>query len=292
MPEAHSPLWNDIAKLPPRASETSRYLLVNQAAFASALEPLKKLGAFERCALLGQSKSACQDGATPFVLQADGMFGQAPNSRAIQQLCDAGCYACAISVLDSPLKLDAIAAALTARCDVELPDRHSMLLRYFDTRIMEPLLGALDPSQLVDFLSCTTNWYYANRDGRLEYVYSRDPTGVDTFVPPLRLSAAQQATLIEAGEVDSIIDLLLRNKVGRLLDITFSERYAAISQCVESARSWGLTATSDLAAFCTLSLHSGFDFFEQTPWKELLSRVKRGEISFSEAMDVASKAGK
>lgn len=291
MPREDSPLWRGIERLPPRPLNGWRYLLVNQAAFATRMKSIRRLDSIEKHALLNRELDACSDGATPFLLRAEGALGESREARAIRQLCADGCYACAISVLDSPLELRDMAASLTARCNVELPDHLEMLLRFFDTRIMEPLMDAFTLSQTVDFVSCTTEWYYAGRGGELELVSAPVRTGTDSFMSPLRLSAEQQAALIDAGEADAVVDLLARGDVAPLLDLPFAERHAAVVHCLREAHSWGLSTIPEVTAYCTLSLHAGADFSRRMPWSELLLQVQQGSMRFSRAMAIASEAG-
>jgi Domain of unknown function (DUF4123) len=281
------PLWSSLISQPTRAVDQHRYLLINQAALGHNNALVKKLSKFPRAALLGQSVDACTDGATPFVLLWDGWSNDTSNLRAIQTLCEQACYACAVSVLDSALGIDQLATALTARCTVVLPDNLSMLLRYFDTRVMDALVDVLTREQLISLVSCTTLWLYADREGPLNPFALPDRDGQDKFVSPLVLSVKQQNALIDAGEPDFVISQLLNAQIERLLDLPMPRRYSAISQLIIRARTFGLTDTPDFVAYCALALSIGADFANTAPWSELLSDVKAKRITFSEALTKA-----
>ena len=289
MDDLHSPLWRDIEQLQPVAHDGHRYLLVNQAAFSDRMKPIEGLAVFEKHPLLRQEPGACCDTATPFVVRlGDGLSDKA-KARALRRLCDDGCYASALSVIDSDLPLHDIANALTARCEAQLPDNFDVLLRYFDTRILASLMSVLTSAQLAAFFSCASQWRYADRNGRLVQAFSTESKVADVFTPPLQFSAAQQNALIQAGEVDAVIDVLTRNKLEPLLDMPYPARHPTVQRQFVTAGQWGLSSTPDLASYCTLALLLGEGFESQAPWDSLLAAVKRGEFNLREAIAEVEK---
>jgi Domain of unknown function (DUF4123) len=281
------PLWKTLLSLFPRGTGEHRYLLINQAAFGANSALMKRLEKFPRAALLHQSVDACTDGATPFLVLWEGWSTDAQQLRTIQTLCEQGCYACAVSALDSSLNIDQLAAALTARCTVRLPEGIDMLLRFFDTRVMDALIDVLKPDQIELLVSCTTRWMYAGREGPLDPVSLSDREGRDTFVTPIELTQKQQNALIDAGEPDLVIGLLVDANIEPLIKMPVPRRYRAISQLIAKARQWGLSETPDFAAYCSLALSIGTGFAEQAPWSELLPEVKAKRLTFSQALATA-----
>jgi Domain of unknown function (DUF4123) len=281
------PLWVSLKSMLPRGDNQHRYLLINQAAFGVNSALMKRLGKFKRAALLQQSIDACTDGATPFLVQWEGWSNDESNVRTIQTLCEQGCYACAVSALDSALSIEQLAAALTARCTVSLPDGVNMLLRFFDTRVMDALIDVLTPEQMESLVSCTTRWMYADREGPLDPASLSDRDGNDTFTAPLVLTVKQQNALIDAGEPDLVISQLIDANIEPLINLPVPRRHRAVSQIIASARSWGLSDTPDLAAYSSLALSMGADFASQAPWSELLPEVKAKRLTFSQALTKA-----
>lgn len=285
MAQSVSPLWKSIEALPLPAAGSRRYLLVNQAALPGQRALLARLTTLPSQALLGQEVEACHDGATPFVVCID----NAPMAaRAmLAELADAACYGCALSVIDTPLDLRHLANALTARTEVLLPDGDAMLLRFFDTRIFMSLIDVLGEAERHSFLSCATEWWYADREGAMVPSTRLGHESVDRYEPPLRLSAAQERAMIEAAEPDAVIDLLVSRGVRPLLDLPYPVRHPVVLGLVQRARGWGLDDLPDLAAFSLLALHGPTDFDRLAPWDELLPRVRQGELSFSAAIERA-----
>lgn len=284
MSDQHSPLWHDLEGLQSLAPGIQRYLLVNQAAFAGHMQPVQGLTGFQKCALLKQAEEACCDLATPFVVALEGALSDKGRARALRRLCDEGCYGNALSVIDSNLSLHDLANALTARCEAQLPENYDVLLRYFDTRIMATLIHVLSPVELEAFFSCAQSWWYSDRSGALVQAFSAGVQGSEKFVSPLRLTVEQQNALIQAGETDAVIDVLVQSKVEPLLDMLYPERYPTVLRYLEAARGWRLSSPRDLASYCTLALVNGEGFSLQSPWNAVLVAVKRGEIPLHEAI--------
>ncbi|MBC7993221.1 MAG: DUF4123 domain-containing protein [Rhizobacter sp.] len=284
MSDQHSPLWRNFESLQPVAPGVKRYLLVNQAAFADHMAPVQGLAAFQKCPLLKQAEEACRDTATPFVLALGGALSDKGRTRALRNLCDAGCYGSALSVIDSDLSLHDLANALTARCDAQLPESYDVLLRYFDTRIVTTLIHVLSPAELEAFFSCVQSWWYSDRSGALVQAFSAGVQGSEKFAAPLRLNVEQQNAFIQAGETDAVIDVLVQNKVEPLLDMPYPERHPTVDRYLVAAGDWRLSSPRDLASYCTLALVYGEGFATQPPWDTVLAAVKRGEIPLHEAI--------
>jgi hypothetical protein len=284
MSTLHSPLWLGLEKLLLEEQGHGLYLLVNQSAFASSMKSVERLASFEKQPLLGQVADAWRDSATPFVAALRGATSDEGKMRALRRLCDDGCYGSALHVIASNLTLHALADELTVRCEALLPDDYEVLLRYFDTRILASLMEVMTPEQSVMFFSCSQRWHYADRRGVLIQAHLFDDDTEIAVSAPLVLSVVQQNALIQAGEVDAVIDVLMRNKIEPLLDMPFPERHPTISRLINAAAGWALNSTADLAAYCTLALLGGEGFDKGEPWSSQLALVKRGDIRFSDAL--------
>lgn len=280
----YGPLWSALESLPPREIGNHRYLLVNQPAFGIDSAPIQRLGMYKRAALLQQGVDACTNGATPFLLLWEGVTNNKPALRAVQTLCQEGCYACAVSVIDSTLELEQLASALTERCKVQLPEGMEMVLRFFDTRVIGPLIDTLDGDQKHSFFSCATQWLYSGRDGSLEVVPESTPEGADSFSAPLKLSHQQQNELIDAGEADLIIGLLVNANIEPLINLPVPKRHIVISNFLAEAKTWGLSETPEFAGYCCLALTIASDFASIAPWNQWLPEVKAGRLKFANAL--------
>jgi Domain of unknown function (DUF4123) len=285
-----SPLWQSISALPPRGPEQHRYLLVNQAAWQTDPKIIAELSAFERLALLGQPIAACTDGATPFLLRLDGQVGNTPSTAPLRRLCNAGYYASALSVIDSALPMQSLAASITDRCDARLPDHQDVLLRIFDTRVVEALLEHFTPEQKSLLVACSTHWWIAGREGELAPVHVSPWPTQDLFEPPWQLTQQQETALLDASEADAMVDLLTRRNVEPLLALQYPQRYPVVRELLAQCRALNMDAISDQAAYCTLVLMREQRLEDDPSWQALLPRVKRKELSFQAALQLASEA--
>ena len=285
-----SPLWESVGTLQPRGDAEHRYLLINQAAWHAQPEVIRGLQGFDRVALLGQPESACHDGATPFLLRLDGHIGNIAATRPLRVLCDTGCFASALSVIDARLSMQKLASALSLRCEARLTELQYVVLRYFDTRVLEAMLDVFSASQLCQLVACTTHWWFAGRSGVLEPIHLSDWPAQDSFAPPWQLSQQQEEALLDASDADAMVDLLTRRNVEPLLQMPFVQRHPVVSSLLAQCQHWGLNGTSDQAAYCTVALMRGEDIARASPWDQLLPKVKRGELTFAAALEISAQA--
>ncbi len=276
-----NPLWHSLSNLPAAALGSNRYLLINQAAWAAQPQLVRALRSFDRHPLLTRDLDACEDGATPFLAQLIDVERQ---TAALKRLCDGGCFACGLSVLDSALPLDHLARALALRCDVRMSDGQDVLLRYFDTRVLSVLLQVLTSVQIQQLVSCTDRWWYADRRGQLVELTVDQWPKCDCFDGPWCMTAVQESLLLEASEADAMLDLLTRHQLPALLDLPYAQRHDVVQGLLDQARSWGLEDTPDQAAFCALGLQQGSEVFQTAGWGRLLAEVRRGDMAFQGAL--------
>lgn len=285
----HSPLWADVRSLPKCRAGEFRYVLVNQAAFSERAVCIRELACFDRQALLGQPLSACHDRATPFLIALPAVVTDGSHARILAELCHEACYASAISIIDAPHSLHFMADAMTARCDARLPDGTEAVLRYFDTRIMAPLVTILTEEQHASFFACASAWWFAGRDGHLVQCDLVTPEPAAAVSGSITFSLTQMAAMTEATLSDGLIDVLLQNHLRALLEIPYPLRHSTIERLVAAARTWGLNDQADLLTYCAVALEAGSGFEQTAPWSELLHRVAMAEISFSEAVSAAQE---
>jgi len=86
-----------------------------------------------------------------------------------------------------------------------------------------------------------------------------------------------------------IIDVLVRNRIEPLLDMTPPKRYSSVQQQLDAALQWGLRDTPDLVSYCTLAMLHGEGFESQSPWSSLLPAVRRTECNLRQAIAIAEK---
>jgi Domain of unknown function (DUF4123) len=193
-------------------------------------------------------------------------------------------YGNCVSYLESALTMQALVNELHARCDALLPDDMSVVLRFFDGRVMGALLRTLKPEQLASFLQCASRWAFADRSGELVLLPLPPDRPAAHFNPPLALDVGQQAALIDAGEADAVVGILLDQMHHKLMPMRPPEQHDTILKALHRAQELKLTRLSDQISFCSLWLELGNAFDETESWAPLMRQVAAGEMSFEQAL--------
>jgi hypothetical protein len=198
-------------------------------------------------------------------------------------------YANCFVYLEISLDDHRVRRALKDRTEAMLPDNLPVLLRYFDPRIFNAMLPVLAEQQRDEFLSIGLRWAFPGRRGELHLVERSGRVGIEDFLPPLHLTVQQQAAMIEAGEVDAMVDLLLSQNNDQLLALLPPDQHLRVQRSLIDASRFGLNQLTDQAMFCSLALQLGSDFHEQAPWAEGLGRIKVGELTLADLLTLAAE---
>ena len=193
-------------------------------------------------------------------------------------------YGNCVSYIESELAMQDLATELHARCDALLPDNMPVVLRHFDGRVMSALLTALLPEQLASFLQCASRWALADRSGELVLLPPRPERPATRFNAPLALNVEQQAALIDAGEADAVVGILLDQMHHKLMPMLPPEQHDTISKALHRAQESKLTKLSDQVSFCSLWLELGGSFVEAEPWATFMRQVAAGTLTFDQAL--------
>ena len=193
---------------------------------------------------------------TPVLIDAS-PDGQAENrfTRFANEVHGVAAYANAVSFLTSPLKMDALQAALRSRARVELPQKLEVVLRYFDTRTLPLLPTLFTPMQYAGFVQDVTTWHYLDRRGELLCL----PPGLlqqagQLVAQPWVLDDAQEAMLIDDGLTDAAIDHLITQGLGDLLDLSPPEQFDKVDPVVMRARRQGVLEHTQVFEFVVNAL--------------------------------------
>jgi hypothetical protein len=256
------------------------YLLIDQAAFPNIKRRKITLALLPHASVLPSATAF--DGASPLLLEIDSLGDDETTQRIVQWLCEQGRWANGLMALRTPLPLPELRKRLNTRTEAILPDNYRVLLRFFDGRILPTLASVLKPAQRMQFLGCVTEWHYADRDGILQAVKDVQFENEDSFDAPLKLDQAQQNALIQASEVDAVIDQLHRHTQ---FDGTPPEYYRRVAPLVASAKRYGIEDTPHVAMFSMVGLQDGAEFHLQAPWKPLLEQIRDGKLNFPLALE-------
>jgi hypothetical protein len=152
-----------------------------------------------------------------------------------------GAYASAVTLLDSPLAIDALRRRLVARLDITLSENMDTMLRFFDPRVLAQLRTTLTADQAPAFFGVAAHWWYIDRAGVLKHfdsVFFPD----DADYIPLVLRQEQEFELVDASEADYVLAQLHRIVPNLMDGIPLSERYVTVAQSIVAARKTGLTS--------------------------------------------------
>ena len=197
-------------------------------------------------------------------------------------LCRETAFTHTLSVLVSPLDIDALALRLQARLDAQTGDGQDLLFRFADTRILASALAIFSPGERTAFLGSASGWWYCDRQGVLQTAQAQFHAE-DRWPSPWRLADAQFAAFLKAGEPDEVLALLAGDP---LLDgLPPGQRHGFVAQQLRSAEPWGLSASADLALYCKLALSLGAGFDAAPAWAQQRERVKAGTVSFQHAVE-------
>lgn len=222
--------------------------------------------------------------ASPILLDITTAFSDERVLSWGRRLCVDARYATCVSFVIAPLSLNEMASRLTARLDAELTGNMPMLLRYYDTRIVPVLAATLLPEQRAAFFSCADAWGYLDRSGHLawnETTFAAD----DLFHAPLVFSVAQETILIDAGEPDALINLLLRQMPDLIVPVPIPQRHPFVAAQLAQAKQFAITQLSDWVLYTTTALVQGPQFHETAPWREGLLRVAAGKMTLQQVIE-------
>lgn len=260
-----------------------RYLLVDMAA-TQGVQVTKELRLdSEAVDILTRMKCDWKESASPALIPLLHRPATPAEAERIRTWLLRWRYGNCVSFIESALTMPALVDELHARCEALLPDDMPVVLRFFDGRVMTSLLHALLPEQIASLVQCASRWAFADRDGELVLLPPRTPRS-SAFRAPLGLNVAQQAALIDAGEADAVVGILLDQMHHKLMPMLPPEQHGVISSALHRAHELNLTRLSDQVSFCALWLELGDSFDESESWSPLLRRVAAGEIGFAEAL--------
>jgi hypothetical protein len=201
----------------------------------------------------------------------------------LRWLSEHGTFASALLFVASPLLIDQLARRLAKRLDACISEDSVVLLRFYDPRIFEQLLNILTVEQRQGFLCCAKNWWFVSRRGELQGE-SAEVQLVDSFLPPLRLSAIQEFALLDASEGDQVIEQLQAALPDLYSAFPLSMRYDFVSRHIAAARELKISATHELALYCAMALAIGENFSSLPEWDEILCKVRDGEVHLADAV--------
>jgi hypothetical protein len=272
--------------------EQHRYLVVDTAATRPAdLAHELAIGAQAIDILTGES-CVWRESASPVLIELTRDAVRSAICRGVAEALAKWRYANCFVFIESPHARDAVIQMLRERTEAVLPQNMPVLLRFFDSRVFAALLKTLSTNQLTSLLAVGSRWALPGRHGELHRIDSDAESAVVEFLWPIDLDTKQETALIEAGEADAMIDLLLNQNNAALLALLPPEQHQRISAALVAAKALGVEHLADQVAYCALDMELGSKFHEHEPWVSALCDARPRRTAFTDLVaQVAEKEG-
>jgi hypothetical protein len=192
-----------------------------------------------------------------------------------------GTYSSSVMMLSSPLEIGQLRDRLKARLNVRLSGDMDAMLRFYDPRVFESLIGVLDAKQAMVFLSVARKWWYVDRSGTIKSV---DAMFNDVASPDdeLKLSATQEFVLVDSCEPDQVLKRLRESASSSLEKLDPALQYRFVVSNIDEAKSVGLRSLNDLILYNVAVLTVGKVPANESQWSNLMNAVKLEPSKFSE----------
>lgn len=202
------------------------------------------------------------------------------------------------TIVASALGFEPLFAQLQQFAEIRLPDDYDMFFAFWDPAVLGTLIGqpdddtlhvkgpVFDAGQRRLLFGGLEGWWYWDRMGAMHAI------AIDEASPPVRLSAPlalsqdQVDELVEASVPDHVLYFVDLNQPHLLHDIPKRERYAYVKNALAGARDIGLKSMKDMVNYVCMTLIYGARWNTDGTIRQLLARVKSGELRFDGALEL------
>lgn len=214
-----------------------------------------------------------------------GSEGRPCMSRALfDWIGEHGTYSSSVIMLASPLDMATLRARLAARLDARLSENMAAMLRFFDPRVLESLLKILPGEQLNVFTSPAQCWCYVDRTGK----QVRVATAFDArehFSSPLVLGEQEEFALLQACELDQVLDLLRRNMPELMATLPLPAQATFVERSIATARSHRIDSVFKFSLYTAVSLLRGEAFVDGPQGARFLDELKQDDSDVLERLE-------
>jgi hypothetical protein len=257
---------------PNAAPNLSLYALVDHAGAVGLLKRLRERPGTPWINLLSGAQDEYAIEAAPLLLALTETNQQA----WLYWLYNACRESTSLTLLHSKMDLQPLAQGLKSRLDVMLPDGMPVLLRYFDTRILESLLRVLDSHQQTGFFGLASCWLWLDRAGEIQRHVAESLDG-DTWPASFHFSEQQQNAMIDAAEADVLVQQMQLHGMDLCSGYSRAALHALAREAGAKADGFGIDGMRSRTVFA-------LDFMGIPEWATVLARVTCKEINFEEAV--------
>ncbi len=176
----------------------------------------------------------------------------------------------AVHAISSPEDLEGVARHLRQFHVAKLPDDQKMILRWYDTRVFEPLLECLSREQLASFFGPVRRWMYWDRFGTARSAELLSDEVASELAPPFELNAAQYSHLIDASVPYAVLRTLRETIPDELSRVNSSRLTRFLIDHLAVARKIGVEGHPAQVQFMLLGLYTSGAFLnepELVQWK-------------------------
>lgn len=269
---------------------TSLYAIVETRGIPDLRAALGKLDAVSFVSLWDGSDLAAHWDIAPLLVRLDLGFEEtdATHQMLLRRLWRFFVGGDMVTWIWSPFALEDLAKHFRSYCEYRLSDRRGFFLHFYDNRILGHLRLAWSPDDAQQFIApCAEIW--------LRERFGADVTweNPDSPILPGRrnlncLTDEQHQRLLELSQPDKVA-LLLRHACGTAIDhLSERELFELVRDQLERAASYGVTGEEDVSRYVTTGVLVGARFDEYPIVQALLIRVRRGELTFGEALSEVS----
>lgn len=194
-----------------------------------------------------------------------------------------GTYSSSVVMLTSPLDMATLRSRLAARLDARLSENMDAMLRFFDPRVLESLLRILSAEQARTFFSPAEVWRYVDRTGKLVSVTTAFDAR-DDFVAPLVLDQQQEFSLLDACEIDQVLDLLRQNTPALMLKLSPADQPLFVDRAIGRARQRGIDSVFKFSLYTAICLSHGEAFMNGPERANFLDELRRDDLDPAETL--------
>jgi hypothetical protein len=190
------------------------------------------------------------------------------------------------SFLASDQSLNDLAACLAQYVDVKLADGSTMVMRFFDPRVLPFWLNVLQPTHSAHLAAAVSNWSYWDGQLLLHTLNLKEERSIAaeaTF--PMHLSSEAEQKLLDACYPYTLIERFRKEDAAALARVPLKDRYDFFQDQLARAHAYGIRNAGEVEAYCGLAIELGSNFDEDKAIRSALLKVKSGE-KLTEALAV------
>lgn len=249
-----------------------RYVLLDSSQHPRFHEKLERRQVLYRSLFEGHAEEALPDIAP---LLIDATIDCEAMQTVIDETTRIGKLKPCVSMLESTLPLDRLAEHFTQFHLVETSNGRSMLMRWYDTRILPIWLDILTDAQRNFFTHPIAQWTSIDRVGT-EQEHTSSKLGAETPIAghtPLQLDERQVEQLFAAAEPDLLLYELRKTLSKQIDSIPHRVLYPFVHAHWQIARQHGLLDRNDQVQFLGLALYTSGHFVDHPIVTNWLARA-------------------